>query len=47
MTALKKVIDGAIALTEREMSLLAVSVTEMIQNGLDPFNQRYIIQLVP
>ena len=36
-----------IALTERELSLLAVVVTEMTQSGHDPYNERYIIQIDP
>lgn len=36
---------GLVALTPRELSLLAVSLAEMQAEGLDPFNQRFLIQL--
>ena len=34
-------------LTERELALLAVSVTEMKQARLDPYIHRFIVQVVP
>lgn len=32
-------------LTDRELAVLAVSVTEMLQNGLDPYHQEYVIEV--
>ena len=36
---------NVIPLTEREMGVLAVSVCEMVQAGLDPYNERFIIEV--
>ena len=40
-------LKNLIALTERELNLLAVVVTEMTQNGYDPYNERFVIQIDP
>ena len=34
-------------LTERELALLSVAVTEMKAAGFDPFEERFVIQVVP
>jgi len=36
-----------VRLTEREVALLAVAVTEMIEAGHDPYNSTFVIQVVP
>ena len=36
---------GSAALTDRELSVLAVAVTEMVKAGLDPFRTEYVVQL--
>ena len=36
---------GSAALTDRELSVLAVAVTEMMGAGLDPFQKEYVVQL--
>ena len=36
---------GYVSFTERELSLLACMVTEMIQSGLDPYREEYVIEV--
>ena len=40
-------LTNLITLTERELCLLAVVVTEMIQCGLDPYKHHYLVQVEP
>ena len=35
-----------VVLTSREMSLLAVAVTEMVSAGLDPWKEQFVVQVV-
>ena len=42
---LKEICKGRLALTPREESVLAVAVTQMIQAGLDPFTEKYPIEI--
>ena len=34
-------------LTERELALLSIAVSEMKDAGLDPFEERFVVQVVP
>lgn len=36
---------GYASFTERELALLACMVTEMVQNGLDPYGKEYVIEV--
>ena len=42
---LLKLTAGSIALTERELAVLAVAVTEMIRNGWDPYGKEMVIEV--
>jgi hypothetical protein len=35
-----------VVLTSREMSLLAVAVTEMVSAGLNPWQEQFVVQVV-
>ena len=35
-----------VVLTSREMSLLAVAITEMVSAGLNPWDEQFVIQIV-
>lgn len=33
-------------LSQRELSVLAVAVTEMVASGFDPYSERFVVQIV-
>ena len=39
------ILRDRVVLTERELSLLAIAVTEMEQLGLDPYGFQYLVQV--
>ena len=45
MKKLMVLLKNAVSLTEREMALLSVAITEMCQAGLDPYNERFVVQI--
>ena len=45
MKKLTLLTKNVVPLTDREMSVLAVSLCEMVHAGLDPYNERFIIEV--
>ena len=47
MRQIKMLTQNLLQLTDREMALLCVAVTEMQAAGYDPFKERFMIQVAP
>ena len=45
LNRLTALVKGKVSMTERELALLAVAVTEMLAAGLDPYSEHFVIEV--